>query len=145
MGLPGVVGVYGEAGNGARFSEVAEGLLGEGIDDLAKYRIILHLLQHPDDGGEASFFASTLGFHSLQRTMLILDELYQDGLLLKQDVSGLGPRYSLAPDSEVRRRLQRECTTNPASPEYELLLRSLAQRSVVRAKSQTAKRRKGAA
>ena len=41
----GAVDVLGETGSAARFAGVAEVLLEGGIDDLAKYRIILHLLQ----------------------------------------------------------------------------------------------------
>ena len=145
MGLPGVVGVYGDAGNGAGFAGVAEGLLEEGIDDLAKFRIILHLLQHPEDEGDVGHFASALGFHSQQRTLLILEELFDDGLLLKQQSPGTGARYSLAPDSEVRRRLKDVCPVDLESPSYQSLLRGLAQRSVARAKAQPAKRRVDAA
>jgi hypothetical protein len=136
MRFPGAVDVMGEAGSGARLAVMAEGLLEEGIDDLAKYRIILHLLQNPDAGGDTSYFATALGFHSPCRTAVLLNELVEAGLLSRQELPGGQPRYGLAPDSGLRGRLQRECRAAPDSPEYEFLLRCLAQRSVERAKAQ---------
>ena len=136
MQVPGAVDVLGEMGGAAQFAGVAEGLLEEGIDDLAKYRIILHLLQHPQTSGDAEYFASSLGFHCPQRTAVLLAELAAAGLLLQEEVPGADLRYGLSPDSGLRQRVHEGIPDDPDSPEYEVLLRRLAQRSVARAKAQ---------
>ena len=145
MHLPGAVDVLGEAGSVARFAGVAEGLLEEGIDDLAKYRIVLHLLQQPQTKGDAIYFARSLGFHSPDRTAVLLAELATAGLLLREETPSGVPIYGLSPDSDLRQRLQEGCLTDRGSPEHESLLSRLAQRSVARAKAQAARLRRGAA
>ncbi len=126
-----------EAGSVACFrdghSEV-EALEEKGIDDLAKYRVILHLLQHPWQMGDAEFFATTLGFHSRERTRALLDEMVQAGLLNRYEAADGRSRYGLSPDSTLRQRLSEGLVVDRDSPAYDLLLRRLAQRSVARAK-----------
>ena len=139
------VDVLGESGSAARFAGMAEALLEGGIDDLAKYRIILHLLQQPQVSGDATYFARSLGFHCPERTAVLLAELATAGLLWREERPGSAPCFGLPPDSGLRQRLQAECLADPHSPEYEELLRGLAQRSVARAKGQAARMRKGAA
>lgn len=129
------VDVVGEAGSAARFVGARERPLeGEGIDDLAKYRIVMHLLQHPWLEGDAELYASTLGFHSRERTRALLEEMCGSGLLSKREGPEGRVEYGLTPDSSLRKRLSECCAAGPGSPEYLALMRRLAQRSVDRAK-----------
>ncbi len=124
-----------EAGSVACFRGAQGEVLEEkGIDDLAKYRVILHLLQHPWQMGDADFYATTLGFHSQDRTRSLLDEMAQTGLLIRFEAADGRVRYGLSPDSSLRQRLSEGLVVDRDSPEYDLLMRRLAQRSVARAR-----------
>jgi hypothetical protein len=143
--MVGAADVLEEAGSVARFSgpTSAVELEEEGIDDLAKYRIALHLLQNPWMVADAEVFATTLGFHSVARTVSLLEEMMGDGLLSKFVLPGGVTRYGLAPDSTLRRRLRESCAAEPGSTHYEILVRRLAQRSVARAKRESKRQKAG--
>lgn len=120
--------------NDARLMGTSKELLGNTIDDMAKYRVVLHLLQRPWVVADAEYFARTLGFHSLPRTVSLLDEMCEAGLLQKS-ASENGPMlYGLPSDPNLRWQLRNEYLAKRASPDYEVLLRRLAWRSVSRAK-----------
>lgn len=134
-----------EAGRVARLDDPSRDVVlqEEGIDDLAKYRIAHHLLQHPGLVADAEVFAATLGFHSVARTVALLEEMVGDGLLAKFVLPGGVVRYGLAPDSTLRRRLRETVSVEPGTVQYEVLLRRLAQRSVARARREARRRRAG--
>ncbi len=106
----------------------------DGVDDLAKYRIVIHLLRNPDLRAGADVFAAALGFHSAERTAVLLDEMVGDGLLSKHVMPGASCQYGLCPDSTLRLRLNETCSAEPGSEEFEIVLRRLAHLSVMRAK-----------
>ena len=124
-----------KSGDVARFAGApTEVLAEEGIDDLAKYRIVLHLLQNPRLEADAETLAASLGFHSVGRTAALLEEMSEASLLSRLSLSGDKTQYCLSADSALRGRLRDDCYGVQDSPEYDLLLRRLAQRSVARAK-----------
>lgn len=124
-----------EAGGVACLAGLSGGLLGCRIDDLAKYRILLYLLQHPGVKGDPMWFAAALGFHSPVRTGEVLEEMARDGLLVKADGLGDGATFGLTHDSDLRRRLQTTCIHCLGSADHQRLLKRLAQRSVARVKA----------
>lgn len=117
-------------------------LASEGIDDLAKLRIVQFLWQTPNVVGDASFFARVLGFHSASSTQRLLDELATRGLLARWPASRGGPRYGV-PRSELGRsaldwlRFQLE-----HSPALSTVVRALAERSLAHAQRAAAERRR---
>lgn len=60
---------------------VLEDLLASGIDDLAKFRIMLHLCRQPTLEWSADLVARTLGLWPAARTEQVLKELEAAGLL----------------------------------------------------------------
>ncbi len=133
--MVGAADVVEKSGDVARFTGAStEVLAEEGIDDLAKYRIVLHLLQNPWLEADAEAFAASLGFHSAGRTAALLEEMSEAGLLSRQLVQGGKTQYCLSADSALRRRLQEGFYGAQDSPGFDQLLRRLAQRSVARAK-----------
>ncbi|MDA8217859.1 MAG: hypothetical protein M0Z94_09620 [Dehalococcoidales bacterium] len=143
MQLPRAVDGVGKASDVAHLAGEPGDLTVLGIDDLAKFRVIEHLMQHPWTVEDAAYFATTLGFHSLRRTKALLDELCGAGLLMKREDDGKDAVYGLLPDPDLRRQLRQEDCFHSVAAEHGSLLRRLAARSVARARS-LAKRRKKA-
>lgn len=119
---------------GARLAGTSGEILGGSIDDMAKYRVVLHLLQRPWTMADAEFFARTLGFHSLPRTVDLLEEMCAAGLLQKTIENDARTVYGLPSDANLRWQLRKEYLVKRSSPDYTVLLRRLAWRSVSRAK-----------
>lgn len=136
--------VVDDAGNVARFTGAPREVVleQEGIDDLAKYRIALHLIEHPGLVADAETIATTLGFHSIGRTVALLEEMVGDGLLSKIVPPGGLSRYGLVADSTLRARLGESFAVD-GTYRYQLLLRHLAQRSAARVKRETKRNRAG--
>ncbi len=103
----------------------------DGIDDLAKYRIVGLLYECPSMVGDAAHYATHLGFHSVDVTHPLLDELAESGILNREQVAGGNTFYRLVDDSRLRRRLMPLYASGPDNHQW--ILRLLASRSLVRA------------
>ncbi|MBI3966419.1 MAG: hypothetical protein HY329_12375 [Chloroflexi bacterium] len=112
-----------------------------GVDDLAKYRIVEHLWREPHTAGDAAYFARRLGFHSLERTQVSLDELVESGLIVRRDCDG-ARFYGLATGEVVRRNLGGVLDRLSPEPEvYGWLFQRLAARSLNKARRPLRRRR----
>lgn len=114
---------------------LARQFIASGIDDLAKYRIVRLLYHYQSLAGDVALFAAYLGFHSLEVTTTLLNELVARGIIVEDRARGRRPRYRLADDGEVRRRLVRLCNATGGSSEWERTLQILAGRSLERARA----------
>jgi hypothetical protein len=104
------------------------------IDDLAKFNVVDYLVQNPGMTASARYFAWRLGFCSIARTRVILNELANSGLVRKRrrhfDHEWV---YSLSRDENTKQELERFCETARRSADKGELLAELAAQSVVRA------------
>ena len=139
MTLAGAADVVVGEGGAAFFDDTYDDLL-KGIDDLAKFRIVVHLLQNPWFVADAETYAAALGFHSISSTRTRLEELKDAGVLAAREAPGGTTLYSLTPEPTLRRQLRQSCLTVPGSPRHERLLRRLALRSMTRAKCEAERR-----
>jgi hypothetical protein len=104
------------------------------IDDLVKYQVVQFLHRHPAAVGDASFFATALGFHSAEITENSLDELATCGILNREPCQNNGrSMYGLASDPDTRKRITRLCNLSNKAAVYDELLTLLAGRSLERA------------
>ncbi len=119
-------------------------LLATQVDDLAKYHVVTLLHQHPEAAGDAAFYAASLGFHSVDDTRTVLEELVQCGLLrreLNRDTGNVA--YYTSNDVDCWRKVTKLCSLNPQSESYRQVLRLLANRSLHRAELRKKYRRNG--
>lgn len=122
-----------------------EYLVNNAVDDLVKFNIVKFLHQHPASVGDASFFATALGFHSTPKTQVALEQLAAAGILDRWTVPEGGPSiYGLTSDKHVLGRLEKLCQLQPDSPDYKRVLSILASQSFKRAEAE-AKRMRSAA
>jgi hypothetical protein len=114
-----------------------------GIDDLAKYQILRLIYQQPAVAGTATYYATCLGFHSVQLTATLLDELAASGALVKESAQGTDVRYRMADDEDVRRELVRlyDSTNNPTAEAG--VLRVLSDRSLLKVRARATSGRHG--
>ena len=113
------------------------------VDDLVKYQVVQLLHRHPDAIGDATFFATALGFHSAEYTLAALEELASCGILQREICEGNGKRlYYLSNEPQVRKRITKLCNLSSKAAIYDELLRLLANRSLARA-AKRAKSRQG--
>ncbi|MDO8690214.1 MAG: hypothetical protein Q7R39_09445 [Dehalococcoidia bacterium] len=118
-------------------SVALRGLLGTGIDDLAKYRIVQYLREcsRPLDAGSIS---DSLGLHPVELVAEAMESLAHRGILVR--VRQDSPVYTVECRPPLRSVLER--LFRRSSPqENELVLRALAASSLAKARS---RRREGA-
>lgn len=116
---------------------LAREFVAAGIDDLAKYQVMRLLYECPAAGGNANYFAAYLGFHSVPMTTALLEELAHDGAL-EQEVAVNGhPCFRLTHDGGARRRLMRLYNLASEPKEQANVLRTLANRSLLKARSRS--------
>lgn len=119
-------------------------LLATQVDDLAKYHVVSLLNEHPEAAGDASFFAAALGFHSVEDTRTVLDEMAQCGILRREVNQDTGAViYNVSADADKWQKITKLCTLSPRSQLYRHVLRLLANRSLHRAELRTKHRRHG--
>lgn len=112
-----------------------------GVDDLTKFRIIEFIYDHPDDEVEVDFLASSLGFHSVEKTESVLDELARDGLVRRIITPDQPQRCALTSDSLRRGHLEKLISTNRGMPSYGKIMSALSQRTIARARAKLRGRR----
>ncbi|MBI2954712.1 MAG: hypothetical protein HYY30_10390 [Chloroflexi bacterium] len=133
----------GETGNRGQARETGVNeLVGVGIDDLAKYRIVQFLCSRPDTCWNAVECAENLGLRPVERTVAELDELVGQHILEKQDADSL-PRYRLTTDRRTRRDLSRLLSVAQAPLRGGLVLARLASGSVERVKREVRRNKRG--
>lgn len=119
-------------------------LLATQVDDLAKYHVVSLLHEHPETVGDAAFYATALGFHSIEDTRTVLDELAKCGVLCREVNGDAGTAiYATSTDSDSWRKITKLCSLNPRSQTYRHVLRLLANRSLHRAELKSKNRRHG--
>lgn len=112
------------------------------IDDLAKYHVVRMLHEHPETIGDAAFYAAALGFHSVEDTRTVLEEMAECGILRRVGNGGTDSAlYCLSSDTENRRKVARLCNLSLRSPLYRQVVRLLANRSLHRAELKSKNRR----
>lgn len=117
-------------------------LLANKVDDLAKYHVVSMLHEQPEVKGDASFYAAALGFHSIEETRTVLEELAECGILRRGvDRETGAPIYNISPDVDNSRQISKLCHLNPRSQVYRHVLRLLANRSLHRAELRNKNRR----
>ncbi|MGQ9676422.1 MAG: hypothetical protein ACUVX1_12240 [Chloroflexota bacterium] len=113
-----------------------EFLVNNAVDDLVKYNVVRFLYQHPATVGDASLFATALGFYSIPKTQVALEQLVTAGILNKWTGPGVGETvYGLTDDERVLGRLEKLCELRPDSSDYRLVLSVLASKSLKRAEA----------
>lgn len=110
-------------------------VLASQINDLAKYHVARMLHEHPEMVGDVAFYAAALGFHSIDDTRTVLEEMVQCGVLCREDAEDAadGFYYYLSPDAENRRKIAKLCNLSCRAHVYRQVLRLLADRSLHRA------------
>ncbi len=105
-----------------------------GIDDLAKFRLVAFLCDHPTLWAPAEHFAAKLGFHSTSRTAGILDELVACGVVRRVGNGSASQNnlYGLAVTPAERATLAALCQQQPDTPGLRAYLARLADRSLAR-------------
>lgn len=108
-----------------------QGLVGTGIDDLAKYRIVQHLREcaNPIDAGSIS---ASLGLHPVDLVTEDLESLTSNGILVKEGEDP--PLYTLSCHPSLHLTLQR-LSSSVSLEESEGVLRALAEASLARARA----------
>lgn len=114
-----------------------------GIDDLAKFRMVAYLCDHPTLWAPAEHFAAALGFHSVARTQVMLEELAAHGIVRRVSASpGSHSLYGLAVSASERTRLAELCRQATDSPGLRSYLARLADRSLARLRRERSRRGK---
>lgn len=112
-----------------------------GVDDLTKFRIIEFIYDHPDDEVEVDFLANSLGFHSVEKTESVLDELIRDGLVRRIITPDQPERCALTSDSLRRGHLEKLISTSRDTRVYGKIMAALSQRTLARARAKLRGRR----
>lgn len=106
-----------------------------GVDDLTKYRIVQYLYQHPGSAAEVGFLVAALGFHSLEQTMIALEELASSGVIWLERSRGGDVICGIADSPIVKARIGRLLVLNRMPSEASSLLEHLARRSLARVRA----------
>ena len=111
-------------------SVTLRGLLGTGIDDLAKYRIVQYLREcsRPLDAGSIS---DSLGLHPVELVAEAMESLACRGILVRVDQDS--PVYTVECRAPLRGVLER-LFMRSSPRENELILRALAASSLAKAR-----------
>lgn len=113
--------------------QAIDALQQRGIDDLAKFRLVAFLCEHPTLWAPAEHVASALGFHSVARTQAILEELVECGIVRRVSSPPSGHRlYGLAVSPAERATLAALCQQPADAPNLRAFLSRLADRSLAR-------------
>ena len=99
------------------------------VDDLVKYNILRFLCSHPDAAGDAAYFASNLGFHSIEWTEAVLKELAEAGILTPVG-SNTGVTYRLSDNQTMAGEIQNLCVIAVDLPSRSEAIRKLADGSL---------------
>ncbi len=104
-----------------------------GVDDLTKYRVVQFLYQHPGSVAEVGFLMAALGFHSLQQTVVALEELEASGVVWLERPRDGDVVCGLVDAPVVRATISRLLDLNRGPSEASSsLLERLARRSLAR-------------
>ncbi len=117
-----------------------EQLLCTAVDDLVKFQIVRFLQEHPAAAGDAALFASALGFHSVAKTQVALEELTAAGILRRRLLASGEPTYCLTADRATRQRLEKLCAVSPQSRYFAEIMRRLSAASLRRAEASARRR-----
>src|SRR3990172_9737531 len=105
-----------------------------GIDDLAKYRILRLLCEDPLTFEDTAYYAGYLGFHWLETTTALLEELVAAGILAKEHGQDAQRAcYHLVDNVQVHRHLVWLYGDTDGPGERHDLLQALAYRSLKKA------------
>ena len=118
------------------FDPLTTEFIAAGIDDLAKYHVVRLLCKGHLLAGDGAYYAACLGFHSVQVTSSLLDELVASGIMVEESSPrAYRARYRLADDGALRRRLVRLYLSIRRQAGRDSLLRVLASRSLQKARA----------